>query len=293
MKIASVGECMVELRRLPNGTYARGFGGDTLNTAIYLTRLGCAVDYITALGDDAWSDEMLAAWAAEGVGTGQVRRMAGRLPGIYIIETDQKGERRFLHWRKEAPARELFSTDQAPDFAGYDLIYFSGITLSLYGEAGRAQFMARLQAVQAKGARLAFDTNYRPRNWRSPEEAGAAFQQALALADFVFAAVDDITPIFGTKGVRDFAPAAEVIVKLTEPACLIDIDGIETTVRATPVAQVVDTTAAGDSFAAAYLAARMQGKSALDAAEAGHALAGLVVQHPGAIIARDKMPKPA
>jgi 2-dehydro-3-deoxygluconokinase len=53
---------------------------------------------------------------------------------------------------------------------------------------------------------------------------------------------------------------------------------------------VVDTTAAGDSFAAAYLAARLGGAGPADAAGAGHRLAGVVVQHAGAIIPRAAMP---
>ena len=61
-------------------------------------------------------------------------------------------------------------------------------------------------------------------------------------------------------------------------------------VEAPPAAGVVDTTAAGDSFAAAYLAARLRGAAPAEAARAGHALAGAVVRHPGAIIPRDAMP---
>jgi 2-dehydro-3-deoxygluconokinase len=53
---------------------------------------------------------------------------------------------------------------------------------------------------------------------------------------------------------------------------------------------VVDTTAAGDSFAAAYLAARLAGVDSTAAARAGHQLARTVVQHPGAIIPRAAMP---
>ena len=49
-RIACIGECMVELSEHPDGTLTRGFGGDTLNTALYLARLGVPVDYVTALG---------------------------------------------------------------------------------------------------------------------------------------------------------------------------------------------------------------------------------------------------
>ena len=76
-KVACIGECMIELKQAGNGLYARSYGGDTLNTAVYLARLGVDVDYITALGDDPMSDEMLAGWAAEGVGTKPVLRLSG------------------------------------------------------------------------------------------------------------------------------------------------------------------------------------------------------------------------
>ena len=46
-KVACVGECMIELREMADGRFARSYGGDTLNTAIYLAQLGVAVDYVT------------------------------------------------------------------------------------------------------------------------------------------------------------------------------------------------------------------------------------------------------
>src|SRR5258707_7786886 len=95
--VACIGECMIELKPAKGGLYSRGYGGDTLNTSVYLARLGVDVDYVTALGDDTLSDEMIAGWAAEGVGTKRVARLPGKLPGIYLIRTDDNGERRFLH----------------------------------------------------------------------------------------------------------------------------------------------------------------------------------------------------
>ena len=108
-RVACIGECMIELRQAPGGLFSRGFGGDTLNTAVYLARLGVATDYITALGDDTLSDEMIAGWQAEGIATAKVARLKGKLPGIYMIETDAKGERKFFHWRDSAAARQLMS----------------------------------------------------------------------------------------------------------------------------------------------------------------------------------------
>ena len=71
MKVASIGECMIEFSQTPDGAFRRGFGGDTLNTALYLSRLGIDASYVTALGDDALSDAMLASWQSEGIRIGR------------------------------------------------------------------------------------------------------------------------------------------------------------------------------------------------------------------------------
>jgi 2-dehydro-3-deoxygluconokinase len=97
MRVASIGECMVEFSAATDGLFARGFGGDTLNTALYLARLGVDTSYVTALGDDPLSDAMLAAWKAEGIKTDEVMCLPGRLPGLYMIERDARGERSFLY----------------------------------------------------------------------------------------------------------------------------------------------------------------------------------------------------
>src|SRR5215207_1853263 len=163
-RVACIGECMIELRPAPGDLYSRGFGGDTLNTAVYLARLGVETDYITALGDDSLSDEMVAGWQAEGVGTTRVARLKGKLPGIYLIETDARGERKFFHWRESAAARQLMDLPDTEDIlqslAGYDVVYLSAITLSILGEAGRGRLIAALRQASARCARIAFDTNF-------------------------------------------------------------------------------------------------------------------------------------
>ncbi len=297
-KVACIGECMIELKQAGSGLFSRGYGGDTLNTAVYLARLGAGADYITALGDDSLSDEMIAGWAAEGVGTTRVLRLRGKLPGLYLIETDANGERRFFHWRDSAAARSLMDLPETDDIlnslAGYDVVYLSAITLSLYGEQGRARLFTALKAARARGARFAFDTNFRARGWPDLSIARAVFQQAFEAADIVLASTEDLLPLYpgeGNDALLARIPGTEVVLKLSEPASILRLDGVSHPTRAEPVkSPVVDTTAAGDSFAAAYVAARLSGADPLDAAQAGHRLAGVVVCHPGAIIPRAAMP---
>jgi 2-dehydro-3-deoxygluconokinase len=296
-KVACIGECMIEVSEHPDGRITRAFGGDTLNTAVYLARLGVSVDYITALGDDGWSAEMLAMWRAEGVGTGRVLCLPGRLPGLYVIQTDAAGERRFSYWRDRAPARDIFSGPYADAtgnaLRGYTHLYLSGISLSLYGASGRTALLAALDQAKAAGTRIVFDTNFRPRGWPDLDEARAAFRVMFSMADVIFASSEDLTPLFGdaeTVLARE-APTAEIVLKHATAACTVMALGERHTIAATPVAQVIDTTAAGDSFAAGYLAARLRGHAKPDAARAGHRIAGAVVQHRGAIIPREAMPK--
>ncbi|GJE11643.1 MULTISPECIES: sugar kinase [Methylobacterium] len=303
MKVACIGECMIELSERPDGSLVRGFGGDTLNTALYLARLGVAVDYVTALGDDVWSDEMAAAWGHEGIGLDRVRRMPGRMPGLYIIRTDPTGERSFHYWRDRAAARDLFTGPGAAETRAaletYDLVYVSGISLSLYGEAGRAALAETLAALRARGGRVAFDTNFRPSGWPDRGAAQAAFRAALALADLIFASAEDLDWLFGAAGedaVLRHRGRAEIVLKVpgeSGPVARVLHGDADSPVPAAPVARVVDTTAAGDSFAAGYIAARTAGLAPEAAAAEAHRLAGAVIGHRGAVIPRDAMPAPA
>ena len=300
MRVACIGESMVELSEHPDGTLSRAFGGDTLNTALYLARLGVAVDYVTALGDDPWSDAMMEAWGREGIGLARVRRLPGRMPGLYIIRTDASGERSFHYWRESAAARDLFSEPGSAAtraaIEAYDVVYLSGISLSLYGEAGRAALTETLAALRARGGRVAFDTNYRPRGWPDRAEARTVFRAALAQADLIFASVEDLDWLYGEGGADEVLRhrrRAEIVLKesgIGAPVVRVLHRDSDARIPAAPVARVVDTTAAGDSFAAGYLAARLGGLDPDRAAAMAHRLAGVVVGHRGAVIPRDAMP---
>lgn len=300
MKVATIGECMIEFTEAPSGEARRGFGGDTLNTAIYLARLGVDVDYVTILGDDPFSDEMLRAWRDEGVGVDLVRRMPGWLPGLYTIRTDADGEREFHYWRDRAPAREMFggafAEDMGARLAGYDLIYFSGITLSILDEPARARLVELAARIRAAGGRIAFDMNYRPRGWPDHASAKAAYAAMLGGIDIALPTFEDERTLFGDADERTCverlhrAGVREVAVKLGANGASVSTAGRLVHVPALDVADPVDTTAAGDSFNAGYLAARLGGDDPVKAAAKGNRLAAAVIRHRGAIIARAAMP---
>jgi len=215
-----------------------------------------------------------------------------------MIATDAKGERRFYHWRESAAARSLLDLPKTESLlqslSSYDLVYLSAITLSIYTESGRGRLLAALRQAREHGARIAFDTNFRPRGWPDLEIARRVFREAFETSDIVLASTEDLLPLYSgesTDGLLAKIPDGEVVLKLAEPASVVRFEGSSLHVAAEPItAAVVDTTAAGDSFAAAYLAARLAGSRPVAAARADHCLAGVVVCHPGAIIPRSAMP---
>jgi len=300
MKVAAIGECMVEFSQSADGAFRRGFGGDTLNTALYLSRLGVDASYVTALGDDALSEAMLTDWQSEGIKTDLVLRVAGRLPGLYMIERDPRGERTFLYWRDRAPARELFDradTSLLDRLARFDWLYLSGISLSLYGESGRARLRELLGTTRKNGGKIAFDGNYRPRGWTDKAAARRAFEEILPLIDLAMPTFEDEQALFDDDNLQPcidrFRAAGidEVVVKRGAQGCVIATGRDCIDVPPPRVVQPVDTTAAGDSFNAAYLASRINGASPRDAALAGHRLAAAVIQSAGAVIERERMPQ--
>lgn len=305
-KIAVIGECMIELSQ--KGTEVnRGFGGDTLNTSVYIARqvdnAALAVEYVTALGTDNFSQQMLDAWQNEAVGTRLIQRMDNRLPGLYYIETDSTGERTFYYWRNEAAAKFWLESPEAAgiceELATFDYLYLSGISLAILSDSSREKLLSLLRECRANGGKIIFDNNYRPRLWASKEETQRVYQQMLECTDIAFLTLDDEDLLWGEKPVDEViartqaAGVQEVVIKRGADSCLVAVgDQPVVDVPAIKLAKesVVDTTAAGDSFSAGYLAVRLTGGDAEAAAKRGHLTASTVIQYRGAIIPRDAMP---
>jgi 2-dehydro-3-deoxygluconokinase len=293
-KIACVGEAMIELNIDRVGQQI-GFAGDTLNTAIYLARAfegAGTVEYVTVLGRDVLSDRMEAFIASESVGTSRILRHPERLPGIYSIAVDAKGERSFSYWRNQSAARCLFENGFA-QLAGFDLIYLSGITLAILPHATR---LALLNHLASHPALIAFDSNYRPSLWEDAATARAVIDAAWRIADIGLPSLDDEMALFGD------GDAGAVLARLRAsglrhgalkqgaagPAPI----SAEVAPASFPVAQsVIDTTAAGDSFNGVYLAASQRGRPEAEALALAHAEAVRVIGHRGAIIPRKVQPE--
>jgi 2-dehydro-3-deoxygluconokinase len=297
--VIAIGECMLELTR-DEDRWQLGYAGDAFNTALYLSRLGVPTAFMTALGADAFSQELRAEWQADGLDTSMVLTDSSRLPGLYAVRNDADGERHFYYWRERSAARQLFGLpgieEAVARASATRQLYLSGITLSMFSQADRAQVNGIAAAVRAGQGQVIFDPNYRPAGWSTAEEARAAIRALAPYASIVMPTFSDDAALFG-----DASPgvtvarwhewgAAQVIVKLGADGCLVSEGEGITAVPAVPVAKVIDTTGAGDAFNAGFIATRGAGQNLVQAANAASRLAAMVIQHRGAILPRDRTP---
>lgn len=293
--VLSIGECMVEMAPRADGGYSRNFAGDTFNTVWYMRQLlpaEQAVDYCSGAGSDGISAEMLAFIAGSGIGTAHIRTVPGRTVGLYMISLSN-GERSFSYWRSQSAAR-LLAEDRAwlqAAVAGKALIIFSGITLAILSPDHRNTLLDVLSEARRDGATIAFDPNMRLRLWDDALQITEAVTRAAMVADIVLPSFDEDSQYFGDANPlstieRYRAAGVSTVVVKNGPERIFAWDESEGAVefQPKPVAEVVDSTAAGDSFNAGFLSARLAGKALMPAIEAGAALSAKVIGARGALV---------
>ncbi|MBL4740127.1 MAG: sugar kinase [Sneathiella sp.] len=300
--VTLIGECMVELREEADGRLSRGFGGDVLNTAVYLSRLfgqNSSVRFATIMGDDPYSNELIHAWISEGVDCELVERKKDSRSGLYIIQTDKGGERSFHYWRSAAPAREFMNSDwQILQDKAFDSewIYLSGISIAILGDDGRERILDALKDAKRKGKKFVFDGNYRPILWDTKTTARNWYEHFWTLSDIALAGSEDESRVFGDKSAEETMNRLlgygipEVVVKQGAGPVLLGSLQNQFTIPIKTVSEIIDTTAAGDSFNAGYLYGRLTGLNMCSSAQIGAVLSATVIQYPGAIIPCDNMP---
>ena len=298
-RVACIGECMLEISEHGQGNFKLAFAGDTFNTAWYLrARLGAdwQVDYVTALGDDIYSAQMLAFFEAHHIGTACIKRVGNRRPGLYIIRQSE-GDRHFTYWRGQSAAKQLADDSKflRQSLSGAALVYFSGITLAILDAPGRDRLLEEVKLAKSQGATVAFDPNERPALWESPFAMKAMIEKAGGIANFVFPTFPDEQVYFGDNSPEAVAVrylklgASEVVVKNGAEAALVATFNQHHEIHPKSDVKSIDPTGAGDSFNGAYLAARVQGLNPVQAVKLAHEVAGTVIGHSGALVPMDKV----
>ncbi|NHT76356.1 sugar kinase [Rhizobiaceae bacterium CRRU44] len=301
-RLLAIGECMVELGDAGSGLLRKGFAGDTLNAAYYVrTYLPADIDvaYLSAVGTDLLSQEMLAFIEAKAILTEDIRQIDGAAPGLYMIHL-QDGERSFSYWRSASAARKL--ADDAAHLRSAiekaDTIVFSGITLAILSPEARETLILELRRAKAVGKRVVFDPNIRPRLWEDAATLRAVVEAGARTSTVLLPSFDDEQVHFG-----DADPEATiaryrqwgadmVLVKNGGGDALLSAEGSDVARISPPkVEAVVDTTSAGDSFNGAFLAKVLAGVAPAEAAAFAARVAAAVIAHHGALVPIEHLPQ--
>ncbi len=300
INVVVMGECMVEFSLISPGVYRQSFAGDVYNTAVYLKRLQqeqANVSILSGIGNDSLSQQMCAAFAKENINCEYLQSVEQRIPGAYLIQTSDSGERSFVYWRDSSAAKFVLSSltkqSQKQLVASTDMFYFSGISLAIITPEDRELLWQLLSQLRKADVQIVFDSNYRPRLWQSASEAMAMYQQAFEYSDVVFAGVEDFELLYelaSYDSIRDYLKPfeiSELIIKNGSEDVMCISESGQDVIAVTPVDIVVDSTSAGDSFNAGYLHARAQQKNIRQAVELACSVSGLVIAHQGAIVDTD------
>ena len=296
--LLGIGECMVELSSAGADDLMRlSFAGDVLNTLWYAQKAFAtsanqwAAGFLSAVGTDPMSEQMLGFLRSANMNTDGVRRIAERRPGLYMIHLDG-AERSFSYWRDNSAARLLaddvdFLNKQA---VHADALYFSGITLAILTDPDRAVLLDMLDNANKEGKLVAFDPNIRPALWSDASRMRDAITQAAGCANLILPSFDDEAAHFGDADLEETAKryqstGAPLVVVKNGPGDILIADNDERHLLDTPpVDKPVDTTGAGDSFNGAFLADYVVHQDVQSAVRAAQKCSSQVICHYGALI---------
>ncbi len=238
-------------------------GGSAANVAAAAALIGCAVRFIGRVGDDVLGEQLVARLAGDGV---DVRVQRGGRTGAVAVLVEPGGERTMFPDR--AAAAELEAID--PTWLdGVTWLHLTGY--SLCGEPAGPASLDAIRHVRDSGGRVSIDVSSAAVIEAFGPARFAAILEAVA-PDIVFA---------NTEEARTLArrpPGVYVVKDGPRPVVVTQADGSTSEVEVPALSgPVSDTTGAGDAFAAGFIAVMLDGASAVDAARAGVAAAGLVL----------------
>ncbi|WP_049629438.1 sugar kinase [Cellvibrio sp. pealriver] len=298
-RIVIIGESMLELSPASPELWQQSFAGDVHSLAVYLKR--CApeaiqVSFMSAVGVDTISAELISNLQQEDIDTSLIYKHPDKTLGLYVINNTPSGERSFQYWRNDSAAKHVMHLHHAQSstaFPAPDQVFFSGISLAILDKNSRTLFWDFIHRLKQQGTQVIFDPNYRAKLWSSIEDCKEQYEFAFHASNLVLPSLEDFTNLYqldSAIAVSQFLSAYdidEIIIK-DGPAPIIYQSGLEhLEIAIEPITQVIDTTAAGDSFNGSYLAARARGLNPENSIRFAAKISALVIQHKGAILNRD------
>ena len=251
---------------------ALGPGGNSINTGIALARLGVGVRIAAALGEDRFGQFLRERVRAEGIDDSGLVALPGAKTSTSIVLVQATGERRFLHLRGVS----AYFSEQHLDWTRVEgarvFHYASAFALPAFDGAPLARTLQRARQIGClTSVNICWDVQGR---WLK------LLEPSLVCTDFIFPNREEGQQLTGETDPAAIARRLRrlgvktVIVKLGPAGCYVESPQGAFTSPGFPV-HPVDTTGAGDCFAAGFLAALCRGQSLAEAARYANAAGAL------------------
>ena len=261
-------------------------GGCGSNTAIGLAASGISTGIVARTGDDDAADLLFQYWKRVGVDTRFVQRTAGHATGTSVGLIDDDYQPRFIHTSgaNQGLTAEVME-GHAFRSAGVRFFHIAGFFVlpNLFEQVGE-----RLAVLRELGITTSLDVvfNVRMEDARLRE----TLWKALPHLDYFMANLHEAYRLTGLKNPAEASAelrrkgAQSVVVKLGAEGCYADSNRFRGLV---PTAQVdvVDTTGAGDAFAAGFIAGLAEGQGLEAACQSGNRAGSQICTQLGAISA--------
>lgn len=278
----TVTEQVFRIGSQPVETTRLSFGGDALNEAVALSRLGADVQLISKVGRDEAGARIIDYVKSCGLSTEKIIQEDGLVTGINIVLVDENRERHFLT-NPEGSLRKLTSEDIEPymDEMG-EIVSFASIFVSPKLDIVAMERV--FQGIKSKPGRILAADMTKAKNGESLED----IKCLLPYIDYVLPNEEEIALL---TGITDSRKNAELLVeagvscaviKCGSRGCIIKTKSEYWEIPAFRVENLVDTTGAGDCFAAGFLWGLSQGLALEECGKLACAVASCAVEQVGA-----------
>lgn len=263
-------------------TIKMSFGGDALNETLALAKLGKSVDLITLLGRDDAGQKILDTLHSHGVSSSFVTIDENLETGMNLVLVDPAGERYFLT-NPSSSLRKLSESDILPylDQAG-DIVSFASLFVSFSLDLPAMERICR--KIKEKPERILVLDMTKPKHGEKLED----LKELLPYIDYILPNQDEIAMLTGEENPRKNAEllinagVSHAVIKCGKSGCILATAGGIEEISAYPVAHPVDSTGAGDCFAAGLLWALSNGWDPRESCRFACAAASCSVEHFGA-----------
>jgi len=299
LDIVAMGEILVDLIPTKSGSYIEVptfencFGGAPFNYAVAAARLGAKVGALAAVGTDPLGEFLVETLRRNSVDTSQVKVKNARTTVAFVV-SEPSGERSFFFYRKpwaETADTLLSPADLDPAYLrGVKILHYSGVALSHSPE--RDAVLEAVRETRSSGGLISYDPNIRLDLWRSADELRTVNQEAMKTADIILLARDEAEFLFGSvepsKVAREISRKYHpryLALKMGDQGSYVEDETGRAFSKPAYKVDVVDTTGAGDGWAAAFEFGLIQGWSLETCVTVANAVGALVVTKRGGVTA--------